>query len=141
MICREPVDPPEEEEEKTFVELELTATAYVGQLKDKIHKVVGKCLKLDEEDVSQLPRMPLTSGRKVWPDTARLRTIVRHVGGTAGLKYGSLDVVFEATDLRDPPRRSPEEETELERVRVLHEMQVLQDARTRRTRPKKSLLR
>ena len=137
VICREPVVKDEDQETSSLLELQVTATTFVGQLKDKMNEAVAKFLGLDGDDVYQLPRMALTSGRRVWPDVATVRAMVLEVGGRANLKYGSIDVVLASTDLRDPPKRSPEEEADHEKLRIQSELTQLQANRTRRTRPAK----
>lgn len=119
------------------IELQLPATAYVGQLKDKLNSHVGKRLGLSDEDIAALPRMTLASGRKTWSDVNTLRTLVQAIGGTTDLQYGTVRITIASADLRDPPRRSPDEEAELERVRILHEIKRRQQARTRNQRPTK----
>lgn len=115
--------------------VQLTATSYVGQLKDKINSRIGEQLGLSDEEVIALPRMALMTGRKVWSDVHTVRNLIQATGGLADLIYGTMRVTVTSADLRDPPLRSLEEEAELERVRVLHEIRVRQRARTKYTRP------
>lgn len=133
VVCREPDD--------EAPEVQVTATAYVGQLKDKLNTCIGTHMGMSPEDIAELPRMSLTTGRRVWSDVHTLSAIVQAVGGLADLRYGSLNVTLAAVDLRDPPRRSPDEEAELDRLRKLNEARVRDKARTRRQRPGKRLAR
>lgn len=128
-VCREPDD--------EAPDVQVTATAYVGQLKDKLNTCIGTHMGMSPEDIAELPRMSLTTGRNVWSDVHSVKTIVHATGGLADLRYGSLSVTLAAVDLRDPPRRSPDEEADLDRLRKLNEARVRDKARTRRQRPGK----
>lgn len=115
--------------------VQMTAKSYVGQLKDKINTRIGEQLGLSDEQIIALPRMSLMTGRKVWSDVDTIRNLIQATGGIADLKYGTMRVSVTSADLRDPPLRSLEEEAELERVRVLHEIRTRQRARTKHNRP------
>mmetsp|Transcript_228 Transcript_228/g.318 ORF Transcript_228/g.318 Transcript_228/m.318 type:complete len:173 (+) Transcript_228:91-609(+) len=153
-LCREPepepyddeeggANPAEEEETPRGIfvqeipEIEMCATSRVGELKDRLNRVMGRALGLEKEDVEELPRLSLTTGRRVWSDVSSLRQIIQDIGGITNLRYGSLMIELAEIDIRDPPR-SAEEEAELERLRHIRDMQALQARRVRRTRPKAS---
>lgn len=122
VVCREPKEDDNEEEDLSRPpRIEMAATARVGELKDKLNVKVGKRLGLDDVETSEMSRMALTTGRKVWSDVETLRGVVEATGGVASLTYGTILVDIASADLRDPPSRSLEEEAELERVRIVRE--------------------
>ena len=117
--------------------VQLTSTSTLGALKDEINGILGKALELSDEDIAELPRMTLMTGRTKWSDVCTVRDLVQAVGGLSTIKYGTVTVTLDSIDCRDPPRRNLAEEAENESIRIKQESEALAASRTKRVRPSK----
>ncbi|KAH8082112.1 cyclic nucleotide-gated ion channel [Aureococcus anophagefferens] len=95
-----------EVEEVAPIEIELTSASLIGDLKDKLNSILGKLAGFDKEEIAELPRMALMTGRRIWSDLEVLKAVISEVGCLSELKYGTIKVILRSVDLRDPPKRS-----------------------------------
>ena len=124
-------------EEKEPIEIEVTATTLIGDVKDRLNAILGKLAGFDAEEIDELPRMALMTGKRVWSDLEVLKTVILETGCLSDLKYGTITVVLQSVDLRDPPKRSKEEEENEKRIQEAKETAARERSRTRRVRPTK----
>lgn len=126
-----------ENEENVPIEIELTSMTPIGELKDRLNMILGKMAGFDKEEIAELPRMALMTGRKIWSDLEALRAVVLEIGCLSSIKYGAIRVTIRSCDLREPPKRSKEEEEETRRIADVKETAARERSRTRRVRPTK----
>jgi len=126
-----------EVEEVAPIEIELTSASLIGDLKDKLNSILGKLAGFDKEEIAELPRMALMTGRRIWSDLEVLKAVISEVGCLSELKYGTIKVILRSVDLRDPPKRSKAEEEDMKRIAEAKETAARERSRTRRVRPTK----
>ena len=63
------------------IEIELTSTSLIGDLKDRLNIILGEMAGFSKGEIAELPRMTISTGRKTWfckkprlRDTESLRT-------------------------------------------------------------------
>ena len=57
------------------VEIRISSISLVADLKDQLNNRLGRIAGFEKEDVAELPRMALMTGRKIWSDVEVLKTV------------------------------------------------------------------
>ena len=48
------------------IEIELTSTSLIGDLKDRLNIILGEMAGFSKGEIAELPRMTIPTGRKTW---------------------------------------------------------------------------
>ena len=119
------------------VEIRISSTSLVADLKDQLNARLGRIAGFEMEDVAVLPRMALMTGRKIWSDVEVLKAVLIENGCLSDIKYGSIKLKVKHCDLRDPPRQSKSEQEETQRIENAKDVKARERGRTRRVRPER----
>lgn len=117
------------------VEIRISSISLVADLKDQLNNRLGRIAGFEKEDVAELPRMALMTGRKIWSDVEVLKTVLIENGCLSDIKYGNIKLKVQHCDLRDPPRQSKAEQEETQRIEIDKDAKARERGRSRRVRP------
>jgi len=122
------------------IEIELTSTSLIGDLKDRLNIILGEMAGFSKGEIAELPRMTRTisTGRKTWLAMDTVKNLIVEVDCLSAIKYGS-QATLNSCDLLEPPRQSIEEKIDtiiMMRVENLNKTVTTERevSRTRRTR-------
>lgn len=117
------------------VEIRISSISLVADLKDQLNNRLGRIAGFEKEDVAELPRMALMTGRKIWSDVEVSKTVLIENGCLSDIKYGNIKLKVQHCDLRDPPRQSKAEQEETQRIEIDKDAKARERGRSRRVRP------
>ena len=117
------------------IEIELTSTSLIGDLKDRLNIILGEMAGFSKGETAELPRMTISTGRKTWLDMDTVKNLIVEVGCLSAIKYGTVKLTLNSCDLLEPPRQNIEEKIDTMRVENLNKTTEREVSRTRRTRP------
>ncbi len=117
------------------VEIRISSISLVADLKVQLNNRLGRIAGFEKEDVAELPRMALMTGRKIWSDVEVLKTVLIENGCLSDIKYGNIKLKVQHCDLRDPPRQSKAEQEETQRIEIDKDAKARERGRSRRVRP------
>lgn len=124
------------------IEIELTSTSLIGDLKDRLNIILGEMAGFSKGEIAELPRMTISTGRKTWLDMDTVKNLIVEVGCLSAIKYGTVKLTLNSCDLLEPPRQSIEEKIDTMRVENLNKTTEREVSRTtRRTRPTQGTFR
>ena len=113
------------------VEIRISSISLVADLKDQLNNRLGRIAGFEKEDVAELPRMALMTGRKIWSDVEVLKTVLIENGCLSDI----IKLTVQHCDLRDPPRQSMAEQEETQRIEIDKDAKARERGRSRRVRP------
>mgnify|MGYP001167626916 FL=1 len=122
------------------IEIELTSTSLIGDLKDRLNIILGEMAGFSKGEIAELPRMTISTGRKTWLAMDTVKNLIVEVDCLSAIKYGTVKHTLNSCDLLEPPRQSIEEKIDtiiMMRVENLNKTVTTERevSRTRRTRP------
>ena len=126
------------------IEIELTSTSLIGDLKDRLNIILGEMAGFSKGEIAELPRMTRTisTGRKTWLAMDTVKNLIVEVDCLSAIKYGTVKHTLNSCDLLEPPRQSIEEKIDTMRVENLNKTTEREVSRTtRRTRPTQGTFR
>ena len=57
------------------IEIELTSTSLIGDLKDRLNIILGEMAGFSKGETAELPRMTISTGRKTWLDMDTVKNL------------------------------------------------------------------
>lgn len=113
------------------VEIRISSISLVVDLKVQLNNRLGRIAGFEKEDVAELPRMALMTGRKIWSDVEVSKTVLIENGCLSDI----IKLKVQHCDLRDPPRQSKAEQEETQRIEIDKDAKARERGRSRRVRP------
>jgi len=113
------------------VEIRISSISLVVDLKVQLNNRLGRIAGFEKEDVAELPRMALMTGRKICSDVEVSKTVLIENGCLSDI----IKLKVQHCDLRDPPRQSKAEQEETQRIEIDKDAKARERGRSRRVRP------